>query len=346
MKEAMSLILSAVAGCAAWAQQSPLQVPEVWMCHGRPWELAKPDAKWEFVRANLDGIKLYIDALRRAPQERLQALADVLKRADIKVAVECGGTLGFAPLDDTNGEKSAEIELAKLKRWTDAGGQLHYLDLDGPVRRLLYPPGNRQGFASIERCIKELVDYTKAVRAVYPRIEFFALTNFPNWGYKGDVSYHARGPKRQDWGDYYDVITTIIRLTREADVPIKGLTCDNPYEYAVGEHRSVMLGDPREVDWLGRIRDLEKYVEGEGLEFNLICNSEAGGQESAQAFYERTLRYLDTYLAAGGTPKRYIIQTWYPHPREVLPETEPHTMTALVKEVIQRLRAHGASPRE
>ncbi len=325
-------------GAAVLADEPPAQRPEVWMCHHELWDLAEPDADWDFVREDLDGVKLYIGSVQKSPEDRLRKLARALREAEIKVAVECGGTLGFAPLDDTNGEKSAEIELAKLRKWTNAGGALHYLDLDGPVRRLLYPGRNRQGFTSIERCVRELMDYMKAVRAVYPDIEFFALTNFPNWGYRGDVSYHARGPKRQDWGDYHEVITEIMRQCRAAGVPLKGLTCDNPYEYAIGERRSATLEDPQKVDWLARIRALEEYIEGEGLEFNLICNSEAGGKESAQAFYARTLKYLDTYIEAGGTPKRYIIQSWYPHPREVLPETGEHTMTALLKAVIERVR--------
>ncbi|MFQ5808830.1 MAG: hypothetical protein ACE5JM_04335, partial [Armatimonadota bacterium] len=292
-------------GAAIAADGAPAGPPEVWMCHHGAWDLAGPDAEWDFVRENLDGIKLYIGSVQKAPEENLKALASTLKDAGIQVSIECGGTLGFAPLDDTNGEKSAEIELSKFKRWTDAGGELHYLDLDGPVRRLLHPGRDRQGFTSIERCVGELMDYMKAVRAVYPDIEFFALTNFPNWGYRGDVSYHARGPKRQDWGEYHDVISEIIRQCRESEMPLKGLTCDNPYEYAIGEHRSVMLPDPTIVDWLARIRDLEEYVEAEGVQFNLISNSEAGGKESAEAFYERSLKFLDTYLEAGGTPRRY-----------------------------------------
>ncbi|MFQ6133704.1 MAG: hypothetical protein ACE5R4_16805, partial [Armatimonadota bacterium] len=335
--KAMLLITALVlVTIAASAQQPEPDGPEVWMCHGQPWELAEPDAEWDFVKQNLDGIKLYIGSVAKASEDQRRKLAATLKDAAIEVAIECGGTLGFAPLDDTNGEKSAEIELASFRKWTEAGGELHYLDLDGPVRRLLHPGRDRQGFTSVDRCVAELVDYMKAVRAVYPDLQFFALTNFPNWGYKGDVSYHARGPQQQDWGDYYDVITTIVRETKAAEIPIQGLTCDNPYEYAIGEHFSVRLEDPREVDWLARVRDLEAYIEGEGLEFNLICNSEAGGQESARAFYDRSLKFLDTYLEAGGTPRRYIIQSWYPHPRQVLPETGEHTMTALVKAVIER----------
>jgi len=337
MRQVAFVLCLLLASTVAWSQQE-VEEPEVWMCGGPPWVLAEPDAEWDFVKDKLGGIKLYIDALRRTPEEKLRTLASVLKEAGIQVAVECGGTLGFAPIDETNGEVSAGIEIPKLRRWTDVGGELDFLDIDGAVRRIMHPK-DKQGFATIEEAVAQLVVYLKAVREVYPDIGFFALTNFPNWGYRGDVSYHARGPERQDWGDYYDVITTIIEMTKEAGVPITGLTCDNPYEYAIGVRKSATLEDPTEVDWLARVRDLEELVEGEGLEFNLICNSEAGGQESAQAFYERTLEFLDTYMEAEGTPRRYVIQSWYPHPKKLVPETEDYTLTALVKAVIERLRS-------
>ena len=328
------LLLIALAAPPPGQAEEP---PEVWMCHGNPWPLAEPDAEWDYVKAHLDVLQLYIDKVNKCPPDRLKALVEVLEANAIAISIECGGTLGFAPLDDTNGERSAEIELAKMAKLTQAGGKLRYLNLDGSVRRLLYPGKDRQGFTSIERCVDELLDYMRTVREEYPDVEFFALTNFPNWGYKGDVSYHARGPDQQDWGDYFPVIQTIIRRTREAEMPIRGLTCDNPYEYAIGEHMSVKLDDPTTVDWMARVRDLEDYIEGEGLEFNLIVNSEQGGAESAEAFAERTLKFLDAYRAADGTPRRYIIQSWYKHPEAVLPETDPHTMTGLVKAVIERV---------
>jgi len=74
-------------------------------------------------RERLSGIKLYIGTVQKAPMDTLRRLAKVLKDNGIKVAVECGGTLGFAPLDDTNGEKSAEIELRKIDRFYQADGK-------------------------------------------------------------------------------------------------------------------------------------------------------------------------------------------------------------------------------
>lgn len=316
--------------------------PEVWLCTGRAFDLARSDSGWDTVKQRLTGIQLYIDKVNTAKPEELRALVQIVKEVDLKVSIECGGTLGFAPLSDLNGEQSARIELAKIEKWCRVGGTVDYLNLDGPVRRLLYPMRGRRripGFTSIERCARELADYLKAVRQRHPQIQFFLLTNFPNWGYCGDVSYHARGENRQDWGDYDKVVRTVLRVLKEEGLRLTGVTVDNPYEYLVGEHFSVKLKDPTETDWLRRVRTYEDFSHERELEFNLIINSEAGGKESDQAFHDRTLRMLDAYCRAGGRPTRYIVQSWYEYPRTIVPEDKTYSMTALVKAVMEKLDA-------
>lgn len=70
---------------------------------------------------------------------------------------------------------------------------------------------------------------------------------------------------------------------------------------------------------------------------DLIVNSERGGQASDELFYRETLQMVDTYRKAGGRPTRWFVQSWYPYPNQILPETAPHSMTTLVKAVIERV---------
>ena len=314
--------------------------PEVWMCHGKPFALLDPDKKWDFVRKHITGIKIYTGGIRKARGPRLAKLgelAKMLKAEGIQMAIECGGTLGGLPLDDTNGVRSAEHELKVVGKYTAAGGRVDFLDMDHPVRRLLSPGNNREGFKSIDRCADQLVKYMTAVRKGAPQMKFFLLTNFPNWGYRGDVSYHARGPARQDWGEYDDVARTVVAKAKAAKLPLVGITVDNPYGYLMGEHKSATLADPKKVDWLKRVRALEDWARSEALQFNLIVNCERGGNTSAKLFYEETLKMVDAYVAAGGKPTRYIVQSWYPNPRKVVPDDEPYTMTALAKAVMLKV---------
>jgi hypothetical protein len=46
------------------------------------------------------------------------------------------------------------------------------------------------------------------------------------------------------------------------------------------------------------------------------------------------------YRKAGGQPTRWFIQTWYPHPKQMGPETAFTSMTGLVNAVIQKVRGN------
>jgi len=326
--------------------------PEVWLCHRNLHELVSEGAQWDFVRKHLDGIKLYIGALARGrshilTDDELTRLVAMLNQSGLKLSIECGGTLGYVRVDENNGRKSAEIAMRAITKVHKAGGTVHYLDMDGPVRRLLATGSHRfdfgkqlewQGFAEIQPCADQLMSFMATVRQEYPDIQCFALTNFPNWGYKGGLSYHGRYENRQDWGDYFDVVSTIVPQAKDAGLPLVAVTVDNPYDYAIGERASITLRQPAQVNWMQRIVDLERYVESQGLDFNLILNCEAGAKEPSERFCKDTLAYIAAYRAPGGSPKRYIVQTWMKHPDRVVPETEPYTLTWLAAEVIRRVK--------
>jgi hypothetical protein len=320
--------------------------PEVWLCAGdRTSQLLEPSAEWSLVKKNISGIKLYVDQVNSTDPNELRKLVRLISSQRYKVAIEIGGCLDFGPMDRTNGEWSAAHELAKIRKLYDAGGKVDYLDLDGPVRRLTHPEGRTDGkrFESADEAADELVDAVRAIHRVYPTIRFWHLTNFPNWGYNRDVSYHARGPQRQDYGDYDTVHRLVLEKLRRARLPLVGVTVDNPYDYLVGEHLSVNLKPPSQVNWLRRVLDYEKRCKKERLEFNLIVNSERGGMASDALFAEETLKMVDVYLAAGGRPDRLFVQTWYPYPKAMAPESNPTTMTGLVKRTIERVRRGGSA---
>ena len=315
---------------------------EVWLCAGAGvMDLLQEDAEWPFVKEHLTGIKLYIGQLTQRRSRQLTALVKLVQQQGYQVAVEVGCCLDFGPMDDTNGEWSAQSELKGIDAWYAAGGKVDYLDLDGPVRRLMFPEGRSDGakYESMEKAADEVVDSVRLIHQAHPEIKFWHLTNFPNWGYKGDVSYHARGPARQDYGEYDDAHRLVFTKLKGAGIPLAGVTIDNPYDYLIGEHSSVGLTDPKSVDWLARVRAYEDRCHEEGLEVNLIVNSERGGQESDERFCRETLAMVDTYIQAGGHPTRWFIQTWYPYPKQVVPETAPHTITALVKAVIELVQS-------
>jgi hypothetical protein len=338
---AFALVLSLVIGTAGYGQ-TEASTPEVWFHHAKALQFVREGAEWNYVKQHIDGIQFFIDALSKYPQDELKELVQVLKTNDIKISVECGGLLEYAPLDDTNGESTARIELAKIENLAGAGGTPDFLNMDGPIRRLMFPGEGKKGFESVERCADQLVIYMKKVRERYPEIQFFLLTNFPNWGWKDTPCYWGTGENSQGWGDYARVLPVVVEKTKEAGVSLLGVTADNPYDYLMGLQGSPKLDDPKSVDWMKRLRELEDYVKAQGLEFNLIINSQRGGDRSAKLFYEDTLAFLDAYRNAGGAPTRYIVESWYREPVKVVPEDEPYTMAYVVKQVVRQVKGEGS----
>ncbi|TAN35793.1 MAG: hypothetical protein EPN23_10350 [Verrucomicrobia bacterium] len=320
--------------------------PEVWLCAGRGTrlsELMKPGAQWTFVKQHVAGIKIYIDQINQVPPEDLAALARLAKENQLQIAVEIGGCLGDrAILDNNIGEWSAKTELARIERFYAAGGRVDFLDLDGPIRRLLH--SNRPGheyFDSIEKAADQLVRALRVHRKAHPETQYWLLTNFPNWGWRGGVAYYARGLRNQNWGDYDQVVRIVLAKLREAGIALAGVTVDNPYDYMIGAQPAVNL-DPKTVDWLARIRSYEEFAHEQKLTFNLTVNSARGGQESDELFYKDTLQMVAAYLKAGGHPTRWFVQSWYPYPAQIVPEDAPYSITALTKAVIERLEVASA----
>ena len=124
--------LAVAPAVSAGAEPTPAKASEVWLCAGDGvTELLREGAEWPFVKQNLSGLKLYVDQIDRASPERLAALVKLVEDQHYQVAVECGCCLDFGPMDDTNGEWSAQLELAKIGKWYAAGGKVDFLDLDG-----------------------------------------------------------------------------------------------------------------------------------------------------------------------------------------------------------------------
>lgn len=353
------LLAMAFGGGGALAGKS--KTPEVWMAVLPADTLVEKDANWEFVKKHVDGIKFWTqqidDEAKTWPfqggidaPDALRKLIAEMKRNRIPMIIEkglwpqnvpdpgaerMGGKPG--PYDDTFAQRAVDCELGRIQRVEKLGGKVRYFDVDGPIRHMLYPALGGPGFPTIERCAQEFTKYMLGIRKVHPKIEFFALTNFPNWGYRGDVSYTGHG---MGWGDYFTALDAIIRNAEKSGAPLRGITVDNPYDYAIGRIKAPYLTDPAKIDWMARILDMEKYVHAHGLQFSIIVNCQAGGETSIEAFNRDTLEFVDLYRKRGGHPDRYIVESWYTHPlhSEVLPESSPNTFTGLVKEVIKRVK--------
>ncbi len=157
--------------------------------------------------------------------------------------------------------------------------------MDGPVCRIMHP-GHEGcvGFARVDDVADQLVAYMKEVRKTLPSVQFFDGCNFPNWGWKGGPSYWGKGPRKQFYGDLWNVLPVLVKKSRKAGVPLAGVTVDNPYDFAIGTATASVLPSSGEIDWMKRILDLDRYVKSKGMEFSIFFNCPTSGEGSDEHY--------------------------------------------------------------
>ncbi len=343
--------------------------PKIWLNHFQLGMLATAaDADWPETRSGLDTAFFAINTLwpMKRPMRlsiapaKAAAAAAKLHREGIHIGVECGyfdhsetlrtledpasdviASASPAVISAGVGERTARVEIAKMRSWWQAGQTPDYLVLDDPIRRLTVPgqdsPGQiLQGMPDYESASREVTAYMRVMRAKFPAVKFVVILNFPNWGWKGAPAFSV-APGRMtpmNWGDAHAAMEILFSTLARNDLRIDAIQGDFPWRYFAEPPSDAIAAT---VDWPGRILELEHYARDKGVRFQLTANSEAG-YTSAKAFADDSLKYLDAYLAVGGKPDRFVVQSWYPHPQELLPESTPYTGTWLAARFVRRLR--------
>lgn len=349
--------------------ESRSEAPKVWLNHYKLGGLATAaDSDWAVTRGGIDTAFFAINTLwpmdqpmkLSIPPQVAAATAEKLHKSGIKIGVECGyfdhaailktpqnpasnvvGSRETPSLAVGVGERVARIEIAKLRSLWQAGHPPDYLILDDPMRRLTVPGQDNvgqilQGMPDYPSAAREVTSYMKMMREKFPAVKFVVILNFPNWGWKGEPAF-SMAPGRvgpMNWGDAHVAMEALFTSVKNGGQSIHAIQGDFPWRYFAEQPPDAVAAT---VDWPVRILELEQYAHGKGVNFHLTTNSETG-YVSAKAFSEDSLKYLDAYLAVGGKPESFVVQSWYPHPENLLPEREAYTGTWLTARFIERLR--------
>lgn len=337
------------------------EAPEIWMGGGGMRRLAWDD-DWACTAASLTGIKLYIGELADADIDDLRALARVVDTYDLQVAVELGGLLSqHVGAGDRLGETTFADEFARVRRFTDpvdqggAGGTVHVLEFDGPIRRAVWPPAEVRPSTPIDvaTASRELADAMAAWVEVLPDVRMHLLVNLPNWGWRGAPAYQRRDDAAGTlgWGNYAQVLPRVVADARARRLPLVRLTVDHPFDYASGLVRSNQPQEAGTVDWWNRAFEVLDAGRSLGLSTALIVNEARGGNTSDEAFSAGSLAYLESLLASdqeassrgqpSTMPDATVVQSWYRYPRTMTPDSLEHSLTHLTLQFALRL---GAAP--
>jgi hypothetical protein len=310
------------------------------MCWGNPWQLADT-AQWQATYESLDIFKFYIGDINSSVDTALaSSLISALLENDIKIAVELGGLLDwYAANPDSSSEYSFQNDYNKLTfimnmiKQIDSTKNIDIIEMDGPIRRMLYPSSPNTTNHNIQTAVRELVEVLSLWKDSIPGLKINLLTNFPNWAWGNTPAYMNMASGSNGYGHYDSILWEINTQLIPANVNFDGITIDNPYPYAMGLITSNQPSVIQNVDWFQRIRELTDEAHGFGWDVNMIFNTTNGAQ-TAQAYSEQTLEYISLFHdSVGICPEGYWIQSWYALPGDWLPETTPYTMTNLTLQV-------------
>jgi hypothetical protein len=209
-------------------------------------------------------------------------------------------------------------EQAVLSKFVAAGGAISYLDLDSPFGHTLTAgePGNC-GY-SLTQVATQLLTYVQLQRAALPGVQIGLIEPVPWYS----VGAYAPNPGN-DYGDLPQLLDTLTTVLASGGQHIDYFHADSPYDF-----------DQANPNGWNKLVALAAAVRGHGLRFGLICNSDFGGNNGDQLFHDQTLASFAAFKAAGGRSDDIMVQSWYPYPSAMAPETQSYTFTNVAKDLI------------
>ena len=297
------MILISMSGCTVIKKDLS---PAIWMGPNNMYNMLKYDtSEYEQTFSQIDDFHFFIGNIAPSSNpdiEQMQQVAKILNNYDFDLSLETGGIYNH-DWGDNCGQQSAAVDIAAIHNWYANGGRkITNIFMDEPIGRVTTPLGAGWGsgdhYFSYEKAGEELADYLTAMYAEFGEMNFYIGSNFPHWGWKSKPACLGSKENPLGRGDWYEALTTVLDVLKRRNVKIAGLIIDNPYDYTWKSDGS---------DYILTLFDVERFAHENNLKFNLIINTEAEGT----AFEEYTLLYLEEYLARGGRPDSFIVESWY-----------------------------------
>jgi hypothetical protein len=174
----------------------------------------------------------------------------------------------------------------------------------------------------MDKRIEDVITYAKAARSVFPDVQIGIIDALLSHGKDYRQPYRAL----KDALGREGIALSYVHLDITFDIP-----------------RTARRG----VTWRS-IRQLEDYVERDlGAQFGMFVTSRRAGQHSSWAFRDAVLSSLECYAGSGGTPRDYIIASWFRHPQRTIPETatgDDYPAMRIVLEAGRRVEQIEKSP--
>lgn len=273
-------------------------------------DLFRPDAPWARAASGLRAFKISTQFGLRSTDDQLRTLIDGLKRRHIALAVELAMLVGTERCGITvEGYASPNGVETLARRINKFGGEIDYVAMDEPVwmghvaKGVTHP--EIRGAVRCEDSVADLVDQivpkVAILREIFPNVQI------------GDIDpVHGRYPSE------IDDLTTFADLFRnKTNIPLSFVHADISWD----------------SNWQPLLRELAERMHSRGISVGVICNGDAKELRN-EAWIAQALQRCQTIAADPNIrPDQLIVQSWYPAPTKMLPETEPGALTFEARQV-------------
>lgn len=309
---------------AAFGTARASTAPEIWLSALEPqwravlhyppndWdELFESDAAWSTVARHVQVFEVSKRFVMEAPPAELARVFGFLRAHNIKLALQ--GTPLFATQAcglGVEGHGAPHDMKEEAERIRHAGGEVTYIAMDEPLfygRFLRYFPfrGDRK---VCDLSIKEMAAQTAAkiveVREVFPEVQIGDTEPF---GIRADHTDEWNDSLRQ-WIDAFKISTGKPLAFLQADIVWRDPSAMT--DFAAGVGIALQAGIPL------------------GVIYNAAPSAKDWIVEATQNL-QKVEKEMNIH------PRQAVFQSWTDQPRIILPETDPNSLTGLVREYIR-----------
>ena len=269
-------------------------------------DLFSPSTSWDGALSRVDVFEITPRYSFASPEASLTHVLQVLGQHHVKVAVamqavtkrpDCGA--GLEGMTPANGATPIVRRMKKL------GADVKYVTMDEPVYFAHFFKGPKSCQYDLNTLVDAIVPTAKAVLKEYPdaligESEPVGSTLAPNW--------------LQDLATYIDL-----------------------YKEKVGKPLSFIQADITwGSNWQPQLRQLQAMLKNKHVKLGVIFNA-PGPVASDEAWVANAARNMDAVNSAlDGAPDQAIIMSWTKHPSHILPETSAGSLTAVLRQYVNR----------
>lgn len=298
---------------------------------------------WPTVFGRTAVYKTYIEALGKFSDEELAVLGRFVTENHLPVAVELGGirmaAVRPAVADEDIGVESARIEWPILERFIALGGRVDYITTDHALAEMM-TGRNKQRALPREMLFDQMMQYFTFMREKLPELRCGAIESLGFFTVEGTNGrlYQQLDPSliHISFEEYFD---GYLAAAQRAGIPIDHFHID------FGMQDVETDGGADGLDY-GRVISVETYVQERGVQVGFIAANAFSvpmtlteavddWQGACRSAAERTLRYFEGYMRAGGRADYLILQRWQPYPIAVgTDEDAPYGQLAIFKSMV------------